>query len=136
MDIGVYCMNMHHGIGLEAFLGRPFPPGLAISRETMAAIADLAEEIGMSSLWFGDHVIFPSHSSSSYPVVDKRHGTEIRSGEPVFDPLAIMANRLRAQITERRQELYIGQRLQPESSMAEAFLRQRQQRLGGGIAAV
>ncbi len=31
--------------------------------------------------------------------------------------------------------LYIGQRLQPASSMAEAFLRQRQQRMGGGIAA-
>jgi hypothetical protein len=52
-----------------------------------------------------------------------------------LQPLTIMANRLRAQITERRQELYIGQRLQPESGMAEAFLRQRQQRLGGGIAA-
>lgn len=52
-----------------------------------------------------------------------------------LDPLGIMANRLRAQITERRQELYIGQRLQPESSMAEAFLRQRQLRMGGGIAA-
>lgn len=52
-----------------------------------------------------------------------------------LDTLAIMANRLRAQITERRQELYIGQRLQPESNMAEAFLRHRQQRLGGGIAA-
>ncbi|ALV05913.1 J domain-containing protein [Roseateles depolymerans] len=52
-----------------------------------------------------------------------------------LQPLTIMANRLRAQITERRQELYIGQRLQPESGMAEAFLRQRQQRMGGGIAA-
>ena len=59
-----------------------------------------------------------------------------RAEKKGLDPLAIMANRLRAQITERRQELYIGQRLQPESSMAEAFLRQRQQRLGGGIAAV
>ncbi|SEL01354.1 hypothetical protein SAMN05216359_104316 [Roseateles sp. YR242] len=52
-----------------------------------------------------------------------------------LQPLTIMANRLRAQITERRQELYIGQRLQPESGMAEAFLRQRQQRMGGGITA-
>jgi probable F420-dependent oxidoreductase len=91
MEIGVYCPNMHHGIGLDAFLGRPFPPGLAISRATMAAVADLAEETGFDALWFGDHIIFPSHSSSSYPVVDKRHGTEIRSGEPVFDPLAVMA---------------------------------------------
>jgi alkanesulfonate monooxygenase SsuD/methylene tetrahydromethanopterin reductase-like flavin-dependent oxidoreductase (luciferase family) len=56
---------MHHGIGLEAFLGRPFPPGLAISRATMAAVADLAEETGFDALWFGDHIIFPTHSSSS-----------------------------------------------------------------------
>lgn len=52
-----------------------------------------------------------------------------------LDPLGIMASRLRAQITERRQELYIGQRLQPASQMAEAFLRQRQLRMAGGIAA-
>jgi probable F420-dependent oxidoreductase len=90
MEIGVYGMNMHHGIGLEAFLGRPFPPGLAISRRTMALVADLAEESGLASLWFGDHIIFPSHSSSSYPVVDRPYGTDVRVEEPVFDPLAVM----------------------------------------------
>ncbi|TML14925.1 MAG: LLM class F420-dependent oxidoreductase [Actinobacteria bacterium] len=90
MEFGVYCPNMHHGIGLDAFLGRPFPPGLAISRDTMAAVADLAEETGFDALWFGDHVIFPSYTGSSYPVVDKPNGTEIRV-EPVFDPLAVMA---------------------------------------------
>jgi hypothetical protein len=42
----------------------------------------------------------------------------------------VMANRLQAQIAERRQELYIGQRLQPESGLAEDFLRQRVQRMG------
>lgn len=82
---------MHHGIGLEMFLGRPFPPGLAISRETMVAVADCAEDLGFDALWFGDHVIFPSHSSSSYPVVDRPSGTAIRSEEPVFDPLAVMS---------------------------------------------
>jgi len=90
MEFGVYCPNMHHGIGLDAFLGRPFPPGLAISRETMAAVADLAEATGFDALWFGDHVIFPSYTGSSYPIVDKPNGTEIRA-EPVFDPLAVMA---------------------------------------------
>src|ERR1019366_4312600 len=90
MDIGVYCPNMHHGIGLEAFLGRPFPPGLAISRETMMAVAELAEELGFNALWLGDHIIFPSHSQSPYPVVDRPEGTDIRSEEPVFDPLAVM----------------------------------------------
>ncbi len=58
-----------------------------------------------------------------------------RAEKKGLEPLTIMANRLRAQITERRQELYIGQRLQPESHMAEAFLRQRQQRMSGGVAA-
>lgn len=91
MKFGVYCMNMHHGIGLDAFLGRPFPPGLAISRETMAAVADLAEELQFDSLWFGDHVMFPSHTGSSYPIVDRPDGTAVRSNEPVFDPLAAMA---------------------------------------------
>ena len=43
-------------------------------------------------------------------------------------PLDIMASRLRAQITERRQELYIGLRLQPDSPMAHDFVRQRSTR--------
>jgi probable F420-dependent oxidoreductase len=91
VEIGVYCMNMHHGIGLEAFLGRPFPPGLAISRDTMAAVADLAEETGFDALWFGDHIIFPSRTTSPHPSSGHLDGAEIRSDEPVFDPLAVMA---------------------------------------------
>src|SRR4051794_4555173 len=90
MEFGVYCPNMHHGVGLDAFLGRPFPPGLAISRETMAAVAVLGEELGFDALWFGDHVMFPTHTASPFPVVDKPDGTDIRSDEPVFDPLAVM----------------------------------------------
>jgi probable F420-dependent oxidoreductase len=90
VEIGLYCFNMHHGIGLDAFLGRPFPPGLAISRDTMAAVADLAEALAFDSLWFGDHIVFPSYTASSYPVVDRPAGTVVRSEEPVFDPLAVM----------------------------------------------
>lgn len=40
-----------------------------------------------------------------------------------LDPLTVMAKRLQTQIVERRQELYIGQRLQPESDLAHAFVR-------------
>lgn len=47
-----------------------------------------------------------------------------------LDPLTVMANRLRAQIAERRQELYIGLRLQPESALARDFLRRRCERIG------
>jgi probable F420-dependent oxidoreductase len=83
MEFGVYGMNMHHGIGLESFLGRPFPPGLAISRETMAAVADLAEESGLASVWFGDHIMFPTNAAHA-------DGRAVRAEEPVFDPLAVM----------------------------------------------
>jgi hypothetical protein len=51
-----------------------------------------------------------------------------------LDPLGVMANRLRTQIAERRQELYIGQRLQPESDLAQDFLHQRVLRMGATAA--
>lgn len=51
-----------------------------------------------------------------------------------LDPLSVMASRLRTQIAERRQELYIGQRLQPESDLAHNFLQQRLQRMGAAAA--
>lgn len=46
-------------------------------------------------------------------------------------PLDIMATRLRAQIAERRQELYIGERVGGDARMAADFLRKRYQRLTG-----
>ena len=52
-----------------------------------------------------------------------------------LDPLDVMANRLRAQIAERRQEVYIGQRLHADSGLAQAFLRQRIDRMGSAAAA-
>lgn len=47
-----------------------------------------------------------------------------------LDPFSVMVHRLRSQINERRQELYIGQRLLPESGLAEDFLRRRIDRMG------
>lgn len=46
-------------------------------------------------------------------------------------PLDIMAARLRTQIAERRQELYIGERVGSDARMAADFLRKRYQRLTG-----
>lgn len=46
-------------------------------------------------------------------------------------PLDIMAARLRAQIAERRQELYIGERVGNDARMAADFLRKRYLRLTG-----
>jgi hypothetical protein len=47
-----------------------------------------------------------------------------------LDPINMMALRLRSQIAERRKELYISERIKPESSLARAFLHQRVERLG------
>ncbi|NCT81860.1 MAG: hypothetical protein GXC94_01830 [Comamonadaceae bacterium] len=44
-------------------------------------------------------------------------------------PLDIMAARLRAQIAERRQELYIGERVGGDAGLAADFLRKHHQRL-------
>ncbi len=46
-------------------------------------------------------------------------------------PLDIMAARLRAQIAERRQELYIGERVGADARLAADFLRRRYQRMTG-----
>ena len=46
-------------------------------------------------------------------------------------PLDIMAARLRTQIAERRQELYIGERVGGDARLAADFLRKRYQRLTG-----
>ncbi|CAN5261944.1 hypothetical protein BH11PSE10_BH11PSE10_03650 [soil metagenome] len=48
-----------------------------------------------------------------------------------LDPFNVMAKRLNAQIAERRQELYIGQRLNAGSGLAQAFLQRRIERVGG-----
>jgi len=50
-----------------------------------------------------------------------------------LDPMGLMAFKLREQIAERRKELYIGQRVKPDSSLAQAFLHQRAQRVGLGL---
>lgn len=55
----------------------------------------------------------------------------IRRAEAMgLDPFSVMVKRLHSQIAERRQELYIGQRLQPEPGLAEDFLRRRIERMG------
>jgi probable F420-dependent oxidoreductase len=90
IDFGVYVPNVHHGIGLEAFLGRPFPPGLAVNPQTFVGMAEEAERQGLSTLWFGDHVIFPSRTASPHPSSGQLHGSDVRNNEPIFDPLVVM----------------------------------------------
>lgn len=51
-----------------------------------------------------------------------------RAQERGLDALAVMAARLAAQAQELQQQLYIGARLQPGSSLSAAFLAQWQQR--------
>jgi len=51
-----------------------------------------------------------------------------------LDPVSMMALKLRGQISERRKELYIAQRLKPESSLARVFLHRRAGHLAGATA--
>ena len=61
----------------------------------------------------------------------------IRRAETIgLDPFSVMIQRLQSQISERRQELYIGQRLQPEPGLAEDFLRRRIERMGASIGSI
>ncbi len=48
-----------------------------------------------------------------------------------LDPLGVMAARLQSQIAERRQEIYIGQRLRPDSQLARDFIQRCEQQRGG-----
>ena len=50
-----------------------------------------------------------------------------------LDPLGVMAARLQSQIAERRQEIYIGQRLRPDSQLARDFIQRCEQRSGGAF---
>ncbi|MBV8379774.1 MAG: hypothetical protein JO369_03275 [Paucibacter sp.] len=47
-----------------------------------------------------------------------------------LDPMSLMAFKLREQIAERRKEVYISERLKPESNLTRAFLYQRAARAG------
>ncbi|MDY0747014.1 J domain-containing protein [Paucibacter sp. R3-3] len=55
----------------------------------------------------------------------------VRAEARGLDPLDVMASRLRSQIAERRQQVYIGQRLQPESDLARQFLHELERRADG-----
>ncbi|WP_077032629.1 J domain-containing protein [Pelomonas sp. KK5] len=48
-----------------------------------------------------------------------------------LDPLDVMASRLRTQIAERRQQLYIGERLEPASGLSHRFLHELERRADG-----
>ena len=91
MDLGLYVSNGHAGITDDAIFGKPYPYGFAISPATFITIAQLAEEYGVASLWFGDHVILPSSTVASHPGLGLPPGSAIRNGEPFFDATAVMA---------------------------------------------
>ena len=66
-------------IGVPLFLLRP---------ESMAPLAQRAEELGFESVWLPEHLVFPSVIRSRYPYADV---PPINPATPLLDPLVLLA---------------------------------------------
>ena len=60
------------------------------TREAMLAIIDRAEELGLDSIWTGDHLAFPYAPRFPYPY-SRGKPRPYAADTPVLDPLVIMA---------------------------------------------
>ena len=68
MEFGFDVPNMHHGLGLEAYVGGADIKSLAIDPETFDRLLARVEEIGFHTMWIADHVVFPDSSSVAHPL--------------------------------------------------------------------
>jgi probable F420-dependent oxidoreductase len=90
VEIGWYIPNCHYGLSLDHYTnGKPFPPGLAIDPESFAAVACEAEQVGIDTLWLGDHVIIPPTASVAQG--NLRAGDPLRADGPIYDCLSVLS---------------------------------------------
>lgn len=100
MEFGFDVPNMHHGLGLEAYVGGADIKRLAIGPETFERLTRKGEEIGFHTLWIADHVVFPNSSSVAHPLNyqantgrdDDRDSarTNVRSEDPIYEALSLL----------------------------------------------
>jgi probable F420-dependent oxidoreductase len=99
MQFGFDVPNMHHGLGLEAYVGGSGIKRLAIGPETFDRLTQRAEEIGFHTIWIADHIVFPDTSSVAHPLRyqpntgrddDERGGTNVRSEDPIYEALSLL----------------------------------------------
>ncbi|MEO5841421.1 MAG: TIGR03619 family F420-dependent LLM class oxidoreductase [Acidimicrobiales bacterium] len=100
MEFGFDIPNMHHGLGLEAYVGGASIKRLAIGPETFDRLTARAEEIGFHTLWIADHIVFPDTSSVAHPLNYQPNtgnddepvgeGTKVRSADPIYEALSLL----------------------------------------------
>jgi probable F420-dependent oxidoreductase len=101
MEFGFDVPNVHHGLGLEVYVGGADIKSLAIDPETFDRLSSRIEEIGFHTMWIADHVVFPDSSSLPHPLgyqantIRSDDGTSertnVRSEEPIYEALSVLA---------------------------------------------
>ena len=77
-------------------------PLFLLRHEQLVPIAEVAEEVGLESVWMPEHLVFPAEIRSRYPyAVDGV--APIRPETPLLDPLLVLA-----QIAARTSRLRLG----------------------------
>ena len=60
MEFGFDVPNVHHGLGLDAYVGGSEIDRLAIGPETFDRLTARAEAIGFHTIWIADHISPPT----------------------------------------------------------------------------
>lgn len=66
------------------------PWGEAAEPHGMAAVAETADELGFSSVWIGDHIVFPRSTESTY-LYNESGVSPFDPDQPLYDPITLVA---------------------------------------------
>lgn len=78
-------------------------PLFMLRHEQLVPIAELAEQVGLESVWMPEHLVFPAVVRSRYPYADDGTPPSIRPETPLLDPLIVLA-----QVAARTSRLRLG----------------------------
>ncbi|MBU6280704.1 LLM class F420-dependent oxidoreductase [bacterium] len=78
-------------------------PLFMLRHEQLVPIAEVAEEVGLESVWMPEHLVFPAVVRSRYPYAEDGTPPAIRPETPLLDPLIVLA-----QVAARTSRLRLG----------------------------
>jgi probable F420-dependent oxidoreductase len=78
-------------------------PLFMLRHEQLVPIAEVAEEVGLESVWMPEHLVFPASVRSRYPYAEDGTPPSIRPETPLLDPLIVLA-----QVAARTSRLRLG----------------------------
>lgn len=78
-------------------------PLFMLRHEQLVPIAEVAEQVGLESVWMPEHLVFPAVVRSRYPYAEDGAPPSIRPETPLLDPLIVLA-----QIAARTSRLRLG----------------------------